>query len=198
MIHKKHPIDCNALGLLIKNLLENKYNLTLNAKMENQDFHTKATMKNKPKKLLAALSIITLCSGLFLDFKDIIGVFKSKTDISGEWNFEFHTKQSTYNDYVNSTTTYRMHLIQDNNSLKGNGETWTYNGKLLPYAKHRPLEFEGTFKKGDSLLCKYILHGSKRTTMGSFRALLQKGKLIGTFTGTGANVRGKFYATQIK
>lgn len=153
-------------------------------------------MKNKIKKLFAVLAGIALLSGLFLDFKDIKDLFHTQKDFSGEWYFEFHTTQSTYSDYIDAVTGYKMHLIQDGNAIKGEGETWKYNEELLPYSKHRPLEIEGIIKN-DVLNCNYKLKGSERESTGSFKAQYKDSLFIGTFAGTAADANGDFKAKKI-
>lgn len=148
------------------------------------------------KKTLTILGIITLLTGLLLNFTNIFDRFSPASDISGEWYFIFHTKESSYKDYVNSVTEYKIHLSHDNSTVKGKGEKWKYNGEEIDYSMHRALEINGTFKK-NVFKFTFILHGGQRKTTGSVKAHFKDGKIFGTFSGTAADTKGKFYGKMI-
>jgi hypothetical protein len=151
----------------------------------------------KGKKIIAFLGVIAMLATLFLAMNDIKKLFNKKVDISGEWSFEFHTKESTYNPYVNAITEYKMYLIQERNTIKGTGETWKYKGELVPYSDHNPLIIQGVIQK-DTLICNYILKGRSRESFGSFKAYYKEGELSGRFSGAAANAKGEFFAKKIK
>lgn len=159
-------------------------------------FGTNQPLISNLKKILAILGAIALITGLLLNFTDIFERFSSESDISGEWYFVFHTEESSYKDYINSVTEYKMHLTQNESEIKGNGEKWKYNGEEIDYSMHRPLKIEGTIKK-DVFTFTFILYGGQRKTTGSVRAQYSDGKLIGNFSGTAADTKGQFISKKV-
>lgn len=155
-------------------------------------------MKLIAKKIIQGITLAGAIIALILNSPKLIDLFTEKPNISGEWWFKFHTKESSYSPYINSITEYRMHLIQTEEKISGEGETWKYNGENLPFARHRDLKIKGVYEK-DSIICTYRLFGYKRESTGSFKAFYNKQaeQLEGHFSGNAANTKGIFFAKRI-
>ena len=149
------------------------------------------------KRFSALVALVGGIIGIIIAISTIIENHM-QIDISGEWMFSFHTIKSTYNDYIDACTDYKMHIIHKDNSISGNGETWRHKGKLLDYKDHCPLVIQGV-SKNDTVICNYILKGKLRETTGSFKAGLSGDTTLnGYFSGTGADVKGEFKAVKIR
>ena len=139
--------------------------------------------------------------GLFLG---VIGVFAffekcSTENVSGNWYIELKVEKSAYKPYIGETHTQKVFFIQNENSVRGDGEKWEYNGKYLPAEAHRKLEYEG-FMDGNTLFAKYVLHGLKRVSEGSISVVISDdGKTMeGTFMGTAGESSGTLKGRKIE
>lgn len=154
------------------------------------------TLNSISKEVSVKVALVSGIIGLILTVSTIIEK-KRQVDISGEWIFSFHTLESTYKGYIDVVTEYKMHIVQQNYTVTGNGETWKHKDSVLNYIDHSPLNIQGVFKK-DSIICTYLLKGKLRETTGSFKAGLSGNALNGYFSGTGADVKGIFKAEKIR
>ena len=151
----------------------------------------------KVKKTIAVIGVIALLVALFLDVNDIRNLFKKRIDITGEWKLKFRIQESSYSQYVDKVAEYKVYFIQEGNKINGQGEKWKFDEKFVPYSEHSPLIIEGKYKN-DTIYCKYILKGSLRETTGNFKAFYDNGKLIGSFSGTGADAKGLIFGDKIR
>lgn len=131
--------------------------------------------------------------GLFLSVIAVLVFFKkcSTKNVSGNWYLELKVEKSAYKPYIGETHTQKVFLIQNENSVRGDGEKWEYNGKYLPAEAHRKIEYEG-FIDGSSLFAKYVLHGQRRISEGSITVEISNDgtSMEGTFTGTAGESSG--------
>ncbi|MBC8756599.1 hypothetical protein H2O64_18145 [Kordia sp. YSTF-M3] len=148
-------------------------------------------------KIVAVISFIVLLTTLILNFNDVKNIFSSKVDITGEWTLNFHIQETSYNAYNNKTAEYKMHFIQSNKQIKGEGEKWRFNNKELPFNEHDPLIVTGKYKN-DSIYCTYVLKGVRRETKGSFVVAYENDEMNGYFSGTAANSKGKVSGKRVK
>lgn len=81
-------------------------------------------------------------------------------------------------------------FTQSDKNITGKGEKWEYNGEMLPYDKHRKIEYTGTLE-GSELNAIYVLHGLEHDSEGSISATISDdGKTLnGTYYGTIGNDR---------
>jgi hypothetical protein len=103
--------------------------------------------------------------------------------VTGEWEITFHTTESTYQNYIDLNTTYRIHIQQHEQVIEGLGEKWRENGEDIEYALHTPISLEGDIS-GGKLSLIYTLQGAERTTYGTVDVEVNKdGRfLIGKFS----------------
>jgi hypothetical protein len=139
--------------------------------------------------------------GLFLSLVAVFVFFKkcSTHNISGNWHLELNVEKSAYKPYIGETHTQKVFFIQNENSVRGDGEKWEYNGKYLPASAHRKLEYEG-FIDGRKLFAKYVLYGLKRVSQGSITVeISDDGKTMeGTFMGTAGESSGTLKGRKIE
>jgi hypothetical protein len=117
-------------------------------------------------------------------------------DISGEWKFTFTVEESSYQGYIDNSSTYKIYFFQKDQEITGNGESWEFN-KELNYAAHRPITLNGKITKF-TFLSNYMLHGD-RVTYGSLELEANKkgNTMQGRFSGTGAAVKGTVIAEKL-
>lgn len=155
-------------------------------------------LKNRITAIIATTAAaITIVTGLIF----LYNTFWKPTpiDLTGKWQMNFIVKESTYKPYINMDTGYVMYLQQDENKVSAKGEKWTLDGDTLPYKNHRPFEFEGKVTR-DNFTASYILHGSKRKTVGEFTLVIKDDgrNMEGNFSGTAADSKGIVYAKRLK
>lgn len=145
------------------------------------------------KIIIGATTLVTLVFGTLQAYNHF-----STPDISGTWQLTLNTESSTMKAYVGDVTIIRAYFAQSENSLVGQGEKWAYRGKLLDYKQHRKLEFTGSLNK-KTLNLSFVLHGLLRETSGIIQAEVSENgrKMIGTFSGTAADTKGRLTAVKI-
>lgn len=74
-----------------------------------------------------------------------------------------------------------MYFIQDHDIIKGDGEMWWIDNKLLDYKDHIRITMEGRVN-GKNIDLKYTLYGSLRITDGEMHLIPSSEKNI--FNGT--------------
>jgi hypothetical protein len=159
----------------------------------------------KAKKLLEKATkthkFVTGSIGLLLGIIGVVALFNKYTtrNASGNWYIELKVEKSAYKPYIGETHTQKVFLIQNESSVRGDGEKWEYNGKYLPAEAHRKIEYEG-YVDGSTLFAKYILHGQKRISEGSITVEISSdGKTMeGTFIGTAGETSGTLKGRKIE
>lgn len=148
---------------------------------------TIVTLINANKSISAILGLIIALAAVWALFKDW-----RTGNIRGQWQLTFINENCSYIPYINETHTQRIFFTQNEKTISGDGEKWEYNGQLLPFDKHRKLEYKGTID-GKEIEATYVLHGEKRISNGKVHLkLANDGKtLTGTFSGTAGSCDGK-------
>jgi hypothetical protein len=136
------------------------------------------------KVLASTIVMITGLAGVWGIYKQI-----SRKDISGKWHITFINQKSSYRPYIGETHVQSIYFTQKEESVTGGGEKTIYNGKPLPSAMHRLLEY---IVDGDLLKANYLLHGLKRATNGMIEVTISSdGKsLAGKFSGDAGQTSG--------
>lgn len=160
---------------------------------------TNKTIK-KYLKFTYILPLIALLVAIILGTPGFINYLEEyePIDMTGRWELTFHITDSSYQDYIEMNTAYRIYIQQHDQLINGLGEKWRVNSDDLDYSMHDPISFEGSIDKYD-LNVTYTLNGETRTTYGEIKTKVYKdGKFMeGKFSGTGADVNGLVYGFKI-
>lgn len=160
--------------------------------MKTKEIIEKATKTHK---------FITGGIGLLLGIVGVIALYNKYTtkNVSGNWYLELKVEKSSFRPYIGETHTQKVFFIQNESSVRGDGEKWEYNGKYLPAEAHRKIEYEG-FVDGKDLFAKYVLHGQKRVSEGSITVKISSdGKTMeGSFMGTAGESSGTLKGKKIE
>jgi len=143
------------------------------------------------------LTFIGVLTALFLNINDIKNLFSSDVDITGEWYVSFKVEQTSYNLYKGKVSEYKIHFMQNNEKIKGDGEKWKYDDRELPSNEHDPIIITGKYKN-DSVYFTYTLKGQLRESTGSFVVALENDELKGHFSGTAAATKGSVYGNRVR
>lgn len=137
----------------------------------------------------AIATILAIITGVITCWQ----VFKSSTrhNLAGAWKLKFVVESSSYKAYIGESHTQRVSFCQNDCEIKGNGEKWEYNDKLLPFDAHRKLEYIGALED-DCLKATYKLFGLLRESSGNINVTITDDgkKMIGKFTGTAGDSKG--------
>jgi hypothetical protein len=156
----------------------------------NFDKKIQKMYKSNYFKLVSGISSVFLL--IIFGFPSLIGFFETREpiDISGEWKVIFEINESSYDPYVGNESGYKIYFSQKDREIKADGESWEFESNLN-YDVHRPITFSGKIDKY-TIDSNYTLYGLERTSYGKIEVTVDhNGKYMeGTFSGTGADVKG--------
>ena len=141
-----------------------------------------------PSLIRSAVILLALFGGGYFLWSQM----KNRTtgDFSGTWTITNTVTKSNYKSYIGEVYVYKMYVIQDGNTIKGEGEQTRYNGK--PAKHHYAIAFTDGLVKDDELILTYKMQASREIT-GQFILRTDTdgdGVLSGVFTSSGADSRG--------
>ncbi len=115
----------------------------------------------------------------------------TKHNLAGQWKLRFKVESSTYKPYIGETHTQKVFFHQNEFEITGKGEKWEYNGELLPFDKHRKLEYIGELEN-DCFKANYTMYGLKRESVGIIDVKITDDgrRFSGNFTGTAGDASG--------
>lgn len=157
---------------------------------------------NKNRKYKIAKGIAAFIVAAVSFFGAGLGIFqyyegKSKFNLNGEWTLNLEIQSTSYNAYKSLKVGYKVYLSQHEREVAGIGEKWWVNGNEIPFSQHDPITMKGIIS-GENLPLSFSLEGSSRETVGIFNLkLVGSGKLVGTFSTTGANSSGSVIMTRV-
>jgi hypothetical protein len=120
-------------------------------------------------------------------------------DVSGWWYVRDTVQTSDYRPFVGLELGYRIYLEQEGMWIFGRGEKSCENGRPLPSDRRTSIAIAGT-TEGDALTVRLIEDGRRRRTAGTFAwTIAPEGhRLVGTFTATAGNSRGRSVAEGVQ
>lgn len=159
--------------------------------MANEDnIPTYSFLNRWERPLGLAVTILSLCGMSFGGYQYMYAK-KHTHDLNGEWKLTFYIESSTLKRYIGKSSGNKILVHTNDQKFDASGERWWVDEVAIPFSEHDRIEFAGTLKE-EQLNATYILYGQKRTSSGSINMhLLDENHLVGTFTGTAADTKGK-------
>ena len=151
---------------------------------------TNSFLSRWEKPLGLAVTLLTLL-GMVAGGYQYVHTRKHTHDLNGEWKLTFYIESSTLKRYIGKSSGNKILVHTNDEKFDAKGERWWVDEVTIPFSEHDRIEFAGTLKE-EQLNATYILYGQKRTSSGSIKMhLIDENHLVGTFTGTAADTKGK-------
>jgi hypothetical protein len=152
----------------------------------------KVDIRNYITKSLKVSGVAGSMIGLILGGNQLYDLYKKKSieDLSGWWKLEYTIKETDYNPHKNITIAYKVHLTQNDENIKGDGEKYAENNVEINSKSKVNIEIEGR-NFGDSVILNIKEKGKTRATFCETNLKnVTENILTGNFKWTASNSRG--------